>query len=326
MLKVNLLYATAMYQMDSSDFDGAEAALKSAKHIASSLLPDRGLRESLSAQSGLTSVYLQRGLLNQAIATEEEVYRARENAFGMQDSDTIASLVQCGHATRELGKFKEARALYEKALRIQDMNHRVDKEQFLTTQAGLAATSVSAGNFKEGSKLQESIVNDRKTNLSEHDPQTLAAMNNLAVTLGLLGEFDKSEKLHREVLDVRRDLMGPLHLTTLTSSINLAQVYRAEGRWIEAEKLDRAVLGDMQKSLGREHTLTLAVTANLALTLRERGVILYDKSRGIVVRNHAQIHEARALATSSFEAYKQMFGTQHPDTLKSQELCASILW
>lgn len=326
MLKVKLLYATAMYQMDSSDFTGAGASLKSAKHIASSLLPDLGLRESLSAQSGLTSVYLQQGLLNQAIATEKEVYRARKDAFGIQDPDTIASLVHCGHVTHALGEFKEARDMYKEALRIQDRIQHVDKEQVLTAQAGLAATMVSAGNFKEGSKLQETIVKDRKRNLPEHDPQTLAAMNNLAVTLGLLGEFDKSEKLHREVLDVRRDLMGPLHLTTLTSSINLAQVYRAEGRWIEAEKLDREVLGDMQRSLGREHTLTLAVMANLALTLRERGVILYDKSRDIVVRNHAQIHEARALATSSFEAYKQMFGTQHPDTLKSQELCASILW
>ncbi|KAM0690643.1 hypothetical protein Q7P36_009411 [Cladosporium allicinum] len=326
LLQAALFCAIAMCQLDLKRCDDAEVSFGAAQEIAGQLPPDRSQRVSLSARSGLASVYLQQGRLDEAVSSELKVLETRMEEFAELDSDTISSMVNLAVIHRSMGNLKDAETWYYKALSLQEQLFSDDDDQILTTRAGLAATLVSAGRLSEGLRLQQMVADLRETVLGKSHPETLAAMNNLAITHGMLGDFDKAEKMHMSVLTARATSLEQEDLSIWTSTANLAQIYRAQGKWDEAERLDRDVLKIMQRTLGKEHPSTLAIMANLAATLRTKGVIMHNKGRGIVIRDKNAIAEAKALASSIVQTQERTLGAEHPDTLTSQELRASVLW
>lgn len=326
LLRATLFCAIAMCQLDLKRCDDAEMSFGAAQEIAGQLPQNRSLRVSLSARSGLASVYLQQGRLAEAASSESKVLETRTKEFAELDSDTISSMVSLAFIHRSMGNLRDAETWYCKALSLQHQLFSDDDDQITTTRAGLAATLVSAGRLSEGLRLQQMVADLRETVLGKGHPETLAAMNNLAITHGMLGDFEIAEKMHMGVLTARAMSLGQEDLSIWTSTANLAQIYRAQGKWDEAERLDRDVLKVMLPTLGKEHPTTLVIMANLAGTLRTKGVIMHNKGRGIVIRDKSAIAEAKALASSVVQAQERTLGAEHPDTLTSKELLASILW
>jgi hypothetical protein len=110
-------------------------------------------------------------------------YELRRKLLGLEDDETIDTLIQLLRAMRDpkVGEMRDP------------------------------------AKAKEASKLGERALEVRRRKSGPEDPRTLDLMYYLGDVLGRQGRNDESLKLHLETLEIRRRVLGPEHPDTLLS-------------------------------------------------------------------------------------------------------------
>ena len=228
--------------------------------------------------------------------------------MGPDHPDTLRVKDRLGNTLWQQGRYTEARALQEEA--VKGLTKRLSRKHEDTLNAidNLGRTISKfweKDHFKQAYNLHSEAVIGMGEILGSDHPRTLIAKENLArvaVHLGGDSLLQSASDLILEVLEKRKKKLGKEHPYTLLAMVSTAIVKSALGELKEAEKLILSGLPIAERNLGEEHIGTLFGRCSLA---------------SVLIQQH-RYHEAEAILVDVTERQKHMSsrrGDYHPDRL-----------
>jgi tetratricopeptide (TPR) repeat protein len=243
-----------------------------------------------------------RGEVAQAEALLREAVTVAEQLCQHDEVTLARALNGLGLVCKDVAKYDEARALYERALSLLQHASPPDPHDIATIYHNLGGIEHARGNYAEAMPFARLAVETR-IKAEPGDPTALAAdMVALAAVLDGLEEYDEAERLYLDALGVL-EMAPDSNAREIAVTLNDlgAQYHRrglselAEAHLERAATLKRQVLGDQHHEL--------AVTLhNLAFIYRSR-------------RDFARAAPLYGEALSIFE---KSLGPDHPRVIASR--------
>jgi hypothetical protein len=217
------------------------------------------------------------------------------DSLGETDEQTLLASFHLANALRAVGRTADARALNAQTLRTQREVLGGDDETTLATANSVGADLRMQGHFEQARQLDaDNLVRYRRL-FGESFPTALRCANNLAVDLRLLGDFRGARALDEQVLRHRQMIFVEGHPETLSSRAGLAFDLVGLGDYAGASAL---LAGGHADGLGADHPMALWAGRFAAIAARRRG-----------------LPQARELAATNVELYRQKFGDLNVETL-----------
>jgi serine/threonine-protein kinase len=262
---VPILFRLARFEYDGAYFRESERYLRRALDL------DRGATISPREREGfLGKLCFARGDTSAAEGHfREELRLALENR--VQDDYRVATaendLAVVLHTKAEL---KDARALYEKSLRIRQKLYRADHPSIIQIKHNLARLLEDEGKVSEAQILYEEVWS---LTASEGIYSLIGGlvMQSSGECLTTLGKYSEAAHSLYKGLTIRRRLLPDSHPDIARSLAGLARVAHAEERFGEAEPEYRESLRLLERLFGQDHPDRLSVESNLAALLAETG-------------------------------------------------------
>jgi tetratricopeptide (TPR) repeat protein len=213
-----------------------------------------------------------------------------------------------GMALQQAGRFGEAAAFLETALRLGETEFGPEHRTTATLLNNLALVYKTLGRLPEAEALYErALAVDEKAFGSEH-PEVATDLNNLAGLYHARGRHAEAVPLLERALAINEKSLGPGHPRTATSLNNLAELYKVQGRVGEAEPLLRRALAISETSLGPEHPHVATRLNNLA----------------VVYTNQGRYAEAEPLHGRALAIREKSLGPEHPEVGQSLNNLADL--
>jgi tetratricopeptide (TPR) repeat protein len=216
---------------------------------------------------------------------------------------------QQGRALSYLRRDKEAQALYEDLIPLQQASLGPDHPTILQSRRTMAISIWDQGNYALAEQLGRALVADCQRVFGAEHPFTLASRMDVANALDAQGKHAEAEQEHRSVLQSKKRVLGEEHPDTLASRNNLAIALDNQGKHAEAQQEYRAVLEIKDRVLGAEHPETLSGRMNVANALNTQG----------------KHYEAMQEHLAVLQIQVRVLGAEHPSTLKSRMGLANAL-
>ncbi|KAI1826668.1 acyl transferase/acyl hydrolase/lysophospholipase [Xylaria intraflava] len=209
-----------------------------------------------------------------------------------------------GRCLGEDGQHRDAQAVLERVVAIQDVTFAKDHPDRLASQHVLAVAYRANGQVEKAVNILEHVVLVREAALAEDHPDRLASQHALAVAYQANGQVEKSVNLLEHVVLVKAALAED-HPDRLTSQHALAVAYEANGQVEKSVNLlEHVVL--VEAALAEGHPSLLASQHALALAYRANGQV----EKAVNILEHVVLVREAALAED------------HPDRLASQHALA----
>lgn len=215
------------------------------------------------------------------------------------DLERLIALHGLAVALEEMGRYHEARPLYESVLETESALNGPEDVNTLLTKSNLADVLDKVGERTTARRMYEEVIAIQTEKFGVGHEYTLGTMVNLANLLEVSGERLAARRLLEQVIERNTALLGPRHNDTLRAKGNLANVLKQLGEKDKAMQLYEEVVHDQTRLLGPMHTDTLNTKANLAFTLGENG----------------DAAAAKKLYAAVIEGNTKQLGASHVDTL-----------
>lgn len=275
------------------DLDKAEKLLREAVSLR-----ERGsLAERAESLNDLGSLLTRRSKLREAEPLIRDAVALQSKASGPASADAAAYLTNLAVIRQGLGDYKEATALLDRVLSIQEGS---DPRGFgvLETRNQLANLLIEGGGaYGRALALHAQNVTDLRAMLGPDHPYVALALNNLAHAEDETEKHDAALKHYAEALALDRKIYSGAHPDIALVLNNLSLCEAAIGTLDRAEEHAREALSMRREVLGAEHSDTVITQRNLAHILRRRG----------------RLDESEQLFTSALAATKRLSGDSHPD-------------
>ncbi|HSQ35776.1 MAG TPA: serine/threonine-protein kinase [Candidatus Binatia bacterium] len=206
-----------------------------------------------------------------------------------------------GNVYVNLGLFKKAETLLEKALHTRESRLPADHPDVATALNSLALLYKNQGRYAQAEPLYRRALAIREKNLGPVHDAVAELLNNQAALYQLQGRYAEAEPLYQRALDIRENVLGPGHNDIATSLNNLARLYYAQGLFDRAEPLFERALEIYEKALGPLHP-------DLAIAINNLAATYYRQNR---------LGEAESLFKRSVAIKERVLGPEHPDLATS---------
>jgi len=167
-----------------------------------------------------------------------------------------------GDRLAQAGRYREAKAVYQLALRGEDMP--ADPGVQASMWNNLAMINRVLGNLVEARpqyrRALELIEKARGPGSSEY----AGILHNLAVLDYTAGKLDEAALQFHRALKIREDVLGGNDPATAETLNSLAAVYAGQKRYAEAERLSRRALTIQEEALGPEDRSLVPTLDNLS--------------------------------------------------------------
>ena len=204
-----------------------------------------------------------------------------------------------GNTLLEQENFKEAKELFQKALRKQEKALGRDHIDTLYSKYMLGRALQRQDKYSEAEKLLRPVVHRLEKKLGEDHEDTLKSKYWLGCTLYDLKKHKKAKELLQQAACGQENQLGEDHTDTLKSKYWLGRTVYFLEEYSEAEKsLEQAAQG-YEKNYGEGHTDTLSSRYWLGCTLYNQG----------------KYSEAEEALQQAVQGYKENYGEDHADTL-----------
>ena len=213
--------------------------------------------------------------------------------------EPAAALNVRGLRCKEMAKYDEGRALYERALGLLEREVERDQESIATLHHNLGGIEHARGNYVAGEVSARRGLAIRRS-LAGADPRDLAAdLVALAAILDGMEKYAEAEPLYLEALGVFERTPGANAREIAVALNDLGAQYARRGLVERAEQLLTRAASLKKETFGPEHP-DLAVTLNNLAVLR--------KCQG-------DLAAAAALYTEAVEIFERSLGAGHPKTV-----------
>jgi tetratricopeptide (TPR) repeat protein len=203
-------------------------------------------------------------LLREALAIAEDIYRHDELRLA-------ARLNALGLVCKDLAKYDEARALYERALSLLRQAASGDDEAIATLYHNLGGIEHARRNYAAGEPFARAAVELRTQLAGAEHPTVAADMVALAAILDGLGRCDEAEGLYVEALRILERAPEENALEIAVTLNDLGAQYVRRGLSMRAEALLERAVTLKKRTLGARHPDVAVTINNLALLYRWRG-------------------------------------------------------
>jgi len=228
-----------------------------------------------------------------------------------EDTTTVISNLQNILALRliDLGDYKEAQTLLEKAMLSTEQNLGEDHPDTAMIYSNLAIVIRNSGDYKRARILLEKAMLSDEKNLGKDHPITAIRYCNLGLVLKDLGDYKGAKTLlEKAVLSAEKNF-GKDHHTTATNYSNLGTVLQALGDYANARTLLEKAMQWAENNFGKDHPSTARSYSNLAMVFQD-------------LRDYK---DAKTLLKKAVLSNEENLGQDHPDTLKNYIQLASVL-
>lgn len=241
----------------------------------------------------------ERGEDSKAYQLALDSLEVRQILLDPEDPEIFDSLNSVGVALSRLGRYEEAKGMYQRALRARERVFGVDHLDTLTSMLNMARLFGSQGQWEDSETLLQQIlgiVSKKETQLGRS--LMLSTLRSLADARRNLGHYQEAADLEIRILKSRESDLGSEHPTTVTVKGNLAYTYRLLGRLKEAEELNLQILST-QETYHHVETEILTTKSHLA------SVYLLQGRTSLAETLHLEV----------FAATQAKLGPDHPDTV-----------
>lgn len=251
----------------------------------------------------------------------------------------------------EIGRFEQAKILYERVLTYRVASHGPRKPFGLRTATKLAFVLERLGQYNEAERMLQQSLNIQEQILGKDHPDTLETVLTLTEVLFSVGRYVEAEMMLQKSLPAFVSIRGPEHRDTLYCRNNLALSLREQGRYSEAQQIYLKLYETSDRIAGPDHQTTIKYAHNLAIVHTDLGMFTWAEKRnrwvldarervlgkehpetlvgcnnlGFVLFEIGHFREARELHERVLDAMEKLMGKDHPDTLHSDDNLANVL-
>lgn len=256
---------------------------------------DPRLRSQLLDVIGV--VYHNLGLYNEAEAALSEALGLHEQSLPDDDPAVAATLNHLANARRELGRYSEAKAAYERSLAIARADAPPEGDAAVAQNiSDLAMLLRDQGDYDEAERLAREALEMRRQVFGGERPEVSASLHNLGTVLYRRGDYPRAEELFREALELDRRLRGDLHPDVALGLHSLGALLEQKGELSQAESTFEEALEIVRELYGEEHT-------GVADNLRSLAQIRLEQ------RDPAA---AEKLLNEAIAIDRKLYGEEHP--------------
>ena len=224
--------------------------------------------------------------------------RIYEKAFGADHINTADTINNLGSIYSRQGKYDEAIAQHERALRIKEKAFGADHINTASTINNLGLTYDSQGKYNEAIAQYERALRIKEKAFGADHINTAGTINNLGVTYNSQGKYDEAIAQYERALRIYKKTFGADHINTADTINNLGLTYDSQGKYDEAIAQYKRALRIKEKAFGADHINTADTINNLGSTYDSQGK--YD--------------EAIAQYERALRIYEKAFGADHINT------------
>ncbi|MCY1075578.1 serine/threonine-protein kinase [Archangium lansingense] len=304
-LLAQTLYEVAFLKDLHGDYAGAETLVRRAISVA-------------AKSKDLVMLAKAWGLLFREVGWRQARYQeaegltlAMESAMEVADDDETRSdaLNDQAIAFQEMGRYEEARSLYERVLEFRRKVLGAEHPKVIAALNNLGVALGALGKYEEARTAYEQALDLRRKTLGSDNPLVANSYSNLGTALGQLGKHDEALELYERALAIRKNALGLEHPDVATSLNNYGVALDELGRYEEALKQLESALAIREKLLKPEHPDIANTLNNLGSTLR--GLGRYEDAR-------RRLERALALR-------EKVLGANHPDVANTLNELGQVL-
>ncbi|MCG8459962.1 MAG: tetratricopeptide repeat protein, partial [Holophagales bacterium] len=285
--------------------------------------------------------YRQLGLYDRALTLLRrslELRRRLDSEAG-EPLATSNHLDQLASTFHDLGRFEEARPLFEEALDLRRSALGASHPDVAASLANLAFVERARGELEEAESLLLRAIPIQERTLEPDHPHLAASLANLGELYRARGEPSRAEPYLARAIDLQERRLGADHPDLANSLNNLAMVYHQRGDRGRAEPLYRRASAITERVLGPGHPSLASVLDNLAQLLRSTGDFGKAETltaRAFTIRQEAlgedhpslaislghraglladqgRLEESEQLLETALDLLRQALGVDHPD-------------
>jgi len=216
--------------------------------------------------------------------------------FGEDTFTEIADLqIKVALILRQLGDYKEAKKLLEKAVLHYENEFGQDHEITIERYTHLASVLQDLGEYERAKNLFKTAALWAEENLGEEHPTTSGRYSNLALVLQNQHNYKGAKILLEKAMLSDEKSFGKDHPITAVRYSNLAGVLQDLGNYERAKMLYEKALLWTEINLGEDHPVTAKRTSKLATLLggmgeEERAIQLLEKALSSDIKNFGKNH------------------------------------
>ena len=172
---------------------------------------------------------------------------------------------------RAEGKYREAVALYERILELEERVHGSEDPRLATALTNYAGCLRYLGRYEEAEKAARRAQAIVEVVHGPEHPTVASTMNTVAGAVLEGGDREGAEKILRASIELRRRALGPEHPLLAASLDNHAGVLAALGRLEEAEERAMQAFAIAERTLGPDNPEMALFHANIGTIQAELG-------------------------------------------------------
>ena len=242
---------------------------RGARNIRGELVDEPELQGRLMETMG--KVYRSLGLYQDALTLLEESVESARRAHGDTHPAVASVMTTYAGALIKRRKIKEARAVLEEALRIQDATLAHDDVELARTLNNLGGVYRATKRYEEALPLYERSLEIRERALGVEHPDVAKVLSNIGATKIQLMDYDGAREALERALQIREEVL-PSNDPVLAGTMNsLAELYRKTGRFELGRSTAERAIALQEKTLGPDHPDLIGSLVNLARIERETG-------------------------------------------------------
>jgi tetratricopeptide (TPR) repeat protein len=282
----------AVLKMEQSDYDAANDLVSEALQIHRQKDGDKhpNIASILAIKASLES---KQANFDDALRTFERIHHINHQFLPPNHPNNARYQHNLAGLYCELGRYKEADDLYQKAL-----------DQLIQTYGSAStkvASTLNAAASLKHSLLQNDIAEDmykralqiQRDAFGEESIEVATTTQNLALLLEQKNPAE-AEGLYKQALNSFELAFGAKHPDVATVLNNLGKLYQSQNKTQEAEKCIRSSLAIREKTFGTKHPDTASSMNSLSVLLRQ-----------------ANPKEAEHYANTAVETLEHCFGGSH---------------
>ena len=221
----------------------------------------------------------------------------------------VADIIETASLFRQQGAYKEALAMYRRAMVIREKALGAQHPDTLSVVNSLGNVLENLGELEEALECYMKARRGLSGILGLKHQEVLQVANNIGSVLAAQGKCEEAERFCLDALAGYTETLGSTHVTTLKSISNLGNLRAQMGKLEEARVLYSEALEGYEKVLSPQNPRTLDVVNSLASVLNDMGDL--DKAKGLYDR--------------ALRGYEMVLGEKHPDALRVMNNIGTLL-
>jgi len=267
-----------------------------------------------------SNAFMTRGAFYQCLGQPDEAKKYFEKVLQVQQESSpnkespgvATALSNMASTLRELGEFREAEEVCERALKIRISCLGESHPAVTVSRAWLGDILLASGEFKRALPILEKVLEDQQKNKNATDMEISSAMNNLASALREMGRMEEARKYFEEVLMRVERSSGVDHPLYGAALNNCALTLEAQKDFASALKMHEKSLALRMRALGADNP-------DVALSMHNLGVCLLREDK------QKNLERAKELGKKALAIWEKSLGPKHPTVVEARKDWGELL-